>query len=81
MEKLYSQTYPNDNIFYPERYTDVLESMRLVGDFSFLGIDDDPNSTYYLTRRNYFFGNPCRYNPTVLDNIGIPISKCESIIN
>lgn len=32
-------------------------------------------------RRNYFFGNPCSFNPKVLDNIGITVRNCESLID
>ena len=39
MEKLYSQTYPNESIFYPEKYSDVLASMKIVGEFEFLSGD------------------------------------------
>lgn len=33
-------------------------------------------TTFYAKRRNYFFGNPCQYNPSVLVNIGVNMSQC-----
>lgn len=82
MEKLYTITYPNDSwTFHPERYTDVLASMKMFSDFTYLTSEDENKSPYHRVKKNYFFGNPCRYNPKILDNIGIDINTCETIID
>ena len=54
--------------------------MSIVGEFNMLTAVDE-TSIFGQTRSNYFFGNPCRYNPTVLESIGINVTKCEQIMN
>jgi len=31
MDKYYSLVYPKENTYYPERFADALEDMRLIG--------------------------------------------------
>lgn len=55
--------------------------MLLFGSYNYIGQMVDENSAYYQKQKNYFFGNPCTYNPAVLTSAGLTISKCESICN
>lgn len=48
---------------------------------NYIGQVVDESSIYYTKQKNYFFSNPCRYNPAIISGLGIPMSKCESISN
>jgi hypothetical protein len=55
--------------------------MRQVGQFSYIPDVKNGESAYFSKQRNYFFGNPCTYNPAVVNKIGVSVATCESIIN
>jgi len=64
--------------FYPQKYKDALNDMSNLGQFAYID-DNVPQTPFYLKRKNYFFGNPCAYNPSVLVAIGMSVSQCESL--
>lgn len=43
--------------------------------------DYDDGSLYSKKLKNYLFGNPCTYNPSVLVNASSTIAKCTSYSN
>ena len=80
LDKYYSYVYPKENTYYPERFADALEDMRLIGQYSYIG-SIDLSSQYYLKQKNYLFGNPCTYNPAVLVLANATMTQCLTISN
>ena len=80
MDKYYSYVYPKENTYYPERFADALDDMRLIGQYSYIG-SIDLSSQYYLKQKNYLFGNPCTYNPAVLALANVTMTQCLTISN
>jgi hypothetical protein len=48
---------------------------------NYIGQIADQSSPYYIKQKNYFFGNPCEFNPSILSSTGINVSKCETMSN
>jgi hypothetical protein len=55
--------------------------MKIVGQFTYIPQVKFDDSLYFQKQRNYFFGNPCTYNPSVISAIGVNVSTCLTIIN
>lgn len=81
LEKYYSLVYPAEATFYPERFADSVEAMKLIGDYSYIGGISDESSLYFQKQKNYFFGNPCTFNPNVLVIAETTLAKCQTISN
>lgn len=81
-EKYYYDLYPNELQFRPQKYDDVLGAMYIFGNLNkYIGQVEDLTSSYFAKQKNYFFGNPCTYNPGILISAGITVAKCESMSN
>lgn len=80
MDKYYSYVYPKENTYYPQKFADALEDMRLIGQYEYIG-HINSSSPYYLKQQNYLFGNPCTFNPTVLVTASSTVSQCLTISN
>jgi len=68
-------------LFNPDRYANVIASYFLVGQMNYIGQIVDPSSTYYVKQKNYYYGNPCTYNSSVLTGIGVTVKTCETVSN
>lgn len=55
--------------------------MNLIGNAVYIGQTKDESFSYYLKQKNYMFGNPCKYNQTVLLLAQTTLAKCLSIYN
>lgn len=47
----------------------------------YIGQIQDPTSTYFIKQKHYFFGNPCEFNPAILNSAGINVTKCITMSN
>lgn len=36
----------------------------------------DPDSPFYTSIKNYYFGNPCTYNPSLLSDFNTTAEEC-----
>jgi hypothetical protein len=54
-------------------YADALSNLFIVGNFEYVTTVKDPSSQYERKKINYFFGDPCRFNPNISLNLGISV--------
>jgi len=54
--------------------------LKIISDTDYL-VRGDPNSLFNLKLKNYFFGNPCTYNPAVLVTASSNLAKCIGYSN
>lgn len=62
------------------RYDDTISALKIIAKTDYL-TDIDESSMFYKKTKNYFFGNPCTYNPAVLVTVNSSLSKCVSYSN
>lgn len=83
VEKYYSDNFSNEISFNPKNYEDSLSTMFIFGhNNNYVGEITDPTSLYYAKQKNYFFGSPCEFNPSIVINgVGATVKKCLAICN
>lgn len=82
IEKHYSDQFPQEIPFSSKKYEDALSTMFIFGhNNSYIGEIADLTSLYYIKQKNYFFGSPCEFNPSIAISTGITVKKCLSICN
>lgn len=81
LSKYRTTHFPNEAVFDFSRFVPSLEAMELVGQFTYIPEVQESGSEYFQKQRNYFFGNPCAFNPKVLSAIGVSRTACESIVD
>lgn len=81
LSKYRSVHFPNETGFDYSRFNPSLEAMELVGQFTYIPQVQENNSEYFQKQRNYFFGNPCIFNPKVISAIGVSQATCGTIID
>jgi hypothetical protein len=68
---LFSNSFPTYT-FDPNRFEDTLSNLELMINYKYLP-DLNQKSAYYQKIQNYFFGNPCTFNPQVLIDNNLPL--------
>ena len=76
LQKYASQKFPNLLSYNASVYYERIATMRLVGEFAYIAYVEDPLSPFLQVKKNYYFGNPCAYNPKILIPIGINQTTC-----
>lgn len=62
------------------RYDDIISDLKIIAKTDYLA-DIDEDSDFHKKIKNYFFGNPCTYNPAVLVTANSSLSKCVNYSN
>lgn len=75
LTKFYSQIYPNETTFQPQKFSDTYSTFELMNKYDYLA-NNTIDSLFYMKYKSYFFGNPCISNPSVLIQADFTLQQC-----
>jgi len=81
MEKAFSLKNYNDTIFSPQKYDTALSASKLYGEQEYVVNEKQDNSAFYIKLHNYYYTNPCLYNPVIMNSLSITQAQCSSLFN
>jgi len=77
LNRYYNQVLPNETNFDSLRFSDTFSTFYLMTQYNYLA-SNSLDSLFYTKYKNYFFGNPCTYNSSILVQAGFTIQQCST---